>query len=70
MQLRVDEEKEVLHGVLYIVLVDPARRFMSEAPVHHLPEHSRTRPVELHSQILKLGTSHRIQASIHADAGT
>jgi hypothetical protein len=55
-------------GALGIVFIDLARRLTTKAPAYDLPEHRSARPVELGRQLLKLGTSHRIQAGIHADA--
>jgi hypothetical protein len=68
MPLRLDDEEEVSQRALGIVPVDMARGFATEAPAHHLPESCSMRPVELGSQILKLGTSHRVQAGIPAEA--
>jgi hypothetical protein len=69
VQLRLDNAAEVSPRALGIVPVDVAERFSTEAPAHHLPEHSRSRPVEFGRQLLTRGTSPSIQAGIHTEAG-
>jgi hypothetical protein len=70
VQLRLDNEVEVSHRALDIDPVDAAERSSTEAPAHHLPDHSRSRPAEFGGQILMVGTSRSFQAIIHAEAVT